>query len=305
MQLAKTQFVADLKEGNKVDSIFAVKSKSSLSPYKDGKIGLWFSVQLADKTGDIEARFWGKDKTKTQEVWKSIQIGYVVHIQGNVIRYNKALQISILATDEIKKTEEYSTDDLLPRSKKDTSEMLVELKTHLFEIKNPYISALISSFLEDEEFMRKFVRCPAAMTRHQSYLGGLLEHTLNLIHICKTVVKDHPELDEDLLLAGCFLHDIGKVREYEISTTIIMSEEGDLIGHISIGQQMVEEKISKIDGFPDDLRLKLIHIILSHHGKMEWGSPKEPQFPEAMAIHLTDQMDARVDYNIKMNKENI
>jgi 3'-5' exoribonuclease len=221
-----------------------------------------------------------------------------------VIKYKQSLQISI-SDESIGKTTQYSIEDLLARSKKDTAEMLDELKNHLTEIKNPYISALVDSFVDDEEFMERFSHCPAAISRHQNYLGGLLEHTLNLIHICKTLLKVHPELDKDLLIAGCFLHDIGKIREYEISTAITTSKEGQMIGHISIGQQMVEEKISKIAGFPEDLRLKLSHIILSHHGKMEWGSPKEPQFPEALAVHLADQMDAQLDYNIRLRENQI
>ncbi|CDI04941.1 3'-5' exoribonuclease YhaM family protein [Candidatus Nitrosotenuis uzonensis] len=298
-QIRKLQFVSDLKEGDNIDSIFAVRSKSPLFPYKNGKQGSWFSIQIADKTGKIEARFWGNESTKTQMIWNLIQNSDVIHVKGMVIRYNQALQISISGTDEIKNVEKYSVGDFLPRSKKDISEMLGELRSLLSEMKNPYIATLVDSFLNDSEFMEKFSRCPAAVSRHQNYLGGLLEHTLNLIHICKTIAKDRPELDKDLLLSGCFLHDIGKIREYEISSTITISEEGRLIGHISIGQHMVEEKISKIDGFPKDLKLKLIHIILSHHGKLEWGSPKEPQFSEALVIHLADQTDAKTDYIIK------
>jgi 3'-5' exoribonuclease len=293
----KLQFVSNIKEGEIVDSQFAVSEKSLPIPYRNGKDGMWFSVNLVDNTGMIQTRYWGKDNTETKQIWESVQKGDVIQVKGKVIHYNNSLQISV--SEPFTKVENYSIDDFLPKSKQNSHEMLSELKNLLSEINNPYISGLVNKFLDDSEFMEKFTICPAAIKGHQNYLGGLLEHTLNLIRTIPIIVQNHPKLNKDLLLAGCFLHDIGKVKEYEVAITPFQSDEGRLIGHISLGQQMVEEKIGQIPNFPQDLRCKIIHVVLSHHGKMEWGSPKEPQFPEALAVHLIDHIDAQIDYSLK------
>jgi 3'-5' exoribonuclease len=149
----------------------------------------------------------------------------------------------------------------------------------------------------------EFKKAPAAMHRHQNYVGGLLEHTLNVVKICQRIHEIHPHLDYSLLLTGAILHDIGKIKEMKMSTSIDISEEGMLLGHITIGVEMLTEKIKKLERFPMQIKLKLTHMVLSHHGRLEYGSPKTPQFPEAHAVYFADEIDAKVDYLLRLKEE--
>ena len=174
--------------------------------------------------------------------------------------------------------------------------MVSELKDIISKIENVDIKQLLESVFNNETFMEKYSKSPAASSNHHSFGGGLIEHVLSMIKISMKVVEMHPELDKDLLIAGCVFHDIGKVNELKASVSIEYTTEGNLLGHISIGQKMVNDWIDKLESFPDILKQKIIHMILSHHGEKKWGSPIEPLFPEATALHYIDNLDSSIQH---------
>lgn len=287
-----------------IEDVFAVKFKKPPLAYRTGKEGLWFSFQAADRTGEMTARFWGRDERETNAVYSSFGKGDVVIVKGAVKEFNGTLQISVEPESggSVKKASTYETGDFVPSSERSIEEMVLELRQIASRVNDAHIRALMDEFLKDDAFMERFSRAPAAMHRHQNYIGGLIEHVLNMMKICSRLAEVHPSLDRDLLLAGCFFHDIGKVKEFEVTTSIDVSTEGMLVGHINIGQNMVLERIARIGGFPEVLKLKIIHMILSHQGKLEYGSPKVPQFPEAIAIYYADECDAKLDYAIRLKR---
>ena len=305
------QFISDIaSDGKKVEGLFALKFKKPPVDYKNNKQGKWFEMRLADKTGEITAKYWGNDEQKTVEIYDSFSRGCVVALSGTVQEYPKGsnnFSISVdsaLDTLRVCDSSEYDISDFVATTPKDVDSMLVEVQSILESVKNKDLSRLVKSFVLDKTFMELFSKTPAAMEYHQNYVGGLLEHTLNVMKIADNVCGLYPELDRDLVVCGAFLHDIGKMSELELSGTLIgVSHEGMLIGHTVIGHDMVAKKISGIDDFPVTLKLKLLHIVLSHHGKKEYGAPKVPQLPEAVVVHYADDCDTKVDIFVKLKRE--
>jgi len=301
--MTKTQFIKDLKNGDTVDSVFAVKYKKPPKPYTSG---LCFEFRVSDKTGEMTAKYWGdRNEAGIKEVYERFQTGDVVYITGRVGEFRDKLEMALSTTSTVRRCAptEYSIEDFVAKTDKDVESMMGELTSIINSVKNPHLSALLNSFFQDANFIEKFKGCPGSMHRHQNYIGGLLEHTLNVVKLCNATYAVHPSLDRDLLLTGAILHDIGKIREYAVATSIDISEEGMLIGHLVIGEQMVLDRIAKLENFPEVLRMKMAHIILSHHGLNEYGSPKIPQFPEALAIYYADECDAKVDFALRLKKE--
>jgi len=299
----KKQFIDELEEGDTVNSMFAVKFKKPPRKYKSrSKGGEWFEVRLTDKTGEITAKYWGDDEIYTNKMYRSFDKGDVIYLKGRVVTYREGMEIS-MDRDGLRKClpEEYDTADFVDVCSKDINEMMSQLKEVVESTEEPY-RTLLNAFFGDREFAERFMRAPAAMHRHHSYIGGLLEHTLNVVKICQRVHEIHPEMDYSLMVTGAILHDIGKIREFDVGVSIEMSEEGMLLGHIVIGAQMLLERIASMEDFPERIKLKLVHIVLSHHGKNEYGSPKIPQFPEAHAVYFADDMDAKVDYTINLKE---
>ena len=304
----KTKFISELNSNQTVNEIFVVSKKNNPTQYRN-KEGMWFSLVLSDKSGTITAKYWGKDESKTKLIFDSFSEGDIVQVIGNLSQYNNQWEISVDPTnsDEIKKIEPENVDfsDFMKKTKKNIDEMILNLREIVSKINNVYVKTLLELFVNDEEFMKKkYAIAPAGKTWHHDFIGGLLEHVASLIEISKTVHKSHPELDFDLLVAGCILHDIGKVEEYKIGLTIEITDYGRLFGHISIGCLMVAEKISTISNFPEDLRQKILHIILSHHRQLEHGSPVLPMFPEAVAFSMIDDTDAKTQHAIQMIEKN-
>lgn len=299
----KTQFVSDLGEGDQVNSTFAVKFTKPPREYKDaGKDGAWFELRLSDKTGEITAKYWGDDAGYTRRLFRSVEKGDVVFIRGRVVTYRQKREITV-EKGGIRTCQagEYDPTDFVEVGEHDTKELMAELMAIVDSVEPPY-RAVLDAFFQDSSFVEAFKTAPAAMHRHQSYIGGLLVHTLHVAKICQRLHELFPSLDYDLLMAGAVLHDVGKVREFAVETSIDISEEGMLLGHIPIGAQMVKDRLGRLE-MPERAAMKLLHIILSHHGRKEYGSPKEPQFPEAYAVYHADEMDATVDY-ARMIKEN-
>jgi 3'-5' exoribonuclease len=308
----KKQFVSSLSQnGEIVNDKFAVKYKKPPTEYKGAeKKGKWFELRLSDGTGEITAKYWGRESHETGSLYESIGKGDVVQVRGTVQEYpagSKKFSISIDASKgELRKCkkDEYALEDFVAKTDKDVDKMLGEMRSMLSAVKNTHLAKLVNSFLSDRDFMESFAKAPAAMEYHQNYVGGLLEHTLNAMKMALSFCDIHPELDRDLVIAGTFLHDIGKMEEFDVTGGVIdVSEEGMMIGHITIGYEMVAKKIDSIPGFPKELALKMLHIILSHHGVPEHGSVKKPQLPEAVAVHHADHADAEIDIYLRLRRE--
>ncbi len=304
----KTQYIKDLQEGQPIDDYFAVSSKTAPRKYNN-KDGMWFSFDISDKTGSIPVKFWGRSNEETvKELFSSFKINDVVSIKGGNLTldsYSKKLTIHLNEDScEIKKEENFDYAEFVISTTKNIPEMISKFKEEIESITNENIKQLLKSIFDDDDFMKKYSESPAAKGHHHNYVGGLLEHVLSMISMSKTIAKQYePDLNLDLMIAGCMLHDVGKVFEYETKTVIDYTVTGSLLGHIPIGTKMVEDKIDKLENFPLDLKNKILHLILSHHGSQEAGSPVIPHFPEAVALHKIDDCDAQTKYAIQVKKQ--
>ena len=279
-------WITDIKEHSKVEGDYLVQGKT-LAHTRQGNP--YLTVTLADRTGTLEARLW----ERVEELAAQFREGDIVTIAGQATTYRGQIQIQI---HELKKSTSSPDPTIFQEAThKDISEMFSELKDLAHRIKDPDLRALIDSFLLDHEFISQFKKAPAAKTFHHSYLGGLLEHTVSVCQMAVMISEHYPELDADLLLSGAILHDIGKIDELTFELTIEYSDRGRLLGHIVLGILMVEEKLKAIKDFPPELALRLRHLILSHHGEFDFGSPKRPKFLEAFALHLIDDLDAKMN----------
>ena len=279
-------WIKDIKENAKIEGNYLVKSKS-IGQTRQGKPFL--TITLGDKTGTIEAKVWDR----VEEISAQFKEGTIVTIAGQANTYRNQIQIQI---HELKQDKSPVDPAIFQESSpKDIPHMLSDLKTLANQIQNRHLKTLIDSFMADHHFVTQFKKAPAAKHFHHGYLGGLLEHTLSVSQMAVRVSEHYPELDCDLLLSGAILHDIGKIEELTVEPTIEYSNKGRLLGHIVLGVMMVEEKLKTLKDFPPELALRLNHLILSHHGEFDFGSPKRPKFLEAFALHLIDDMDAKIN----------
>ncbi len=285
----KKQFVRDLRPGKRVLGFFLVRHKQ-LEPFRDRTRGEFLTLVLADRTGEILARVW----EEAPALAETFERGQVVKVQGEVEEYLGRWQV-IIEKLRPARPNEYDLADMLPTTERNVDEMIAALKATVEEIEEPHLKAVATHFFGDEDFVARFSRAPAARRIHHAYLGGLLEHTFEVVTLCGHLLKLYPQIHRDLLLTGALVHDVGKVAEFEYATDIDYSDEGRLVGHIVMSYQMVSEAIAAIPGFPPDLALRLRHMILSHHGRYEWGSPRRPQTLEAVVLHYVENLDAQVN----------
>ena len=298
----KVQTITGLKKDQIVNDFFFVKFKKPVEKYKNG---YKFELKIGDSSGEMMMKYWGEDNEQNvKKVYDSIKQDDVIFINGKVNEWNERLEIALNKDNTIKvcSPEQYNLSDFIKTSEKNIEEMFKELLQIVGSVKDPHLKKILDYFFSDKEFAEKFKQCPAAMYNHHGWIGGLLEHVLNIIHICEHITKIHPTLNRDLLVTGALLHDIGKIEEFSMSTHIRVTNKGILIGHLTIGAQMLSKAFDKID-IPEDYKLKVMHMVLSHHGKMEYGSPKIPAFPEALALYYADEFDARIHMMI-VAKEN-
>ena len=288
----KKQFLEQFKtKGEEVNDLFAVKTKGSVKPYK---FGFMFTLVVSDKTDEMALSYFGGDKKdEVESLHRTFEVQDVIHVKGKTDDFTGPITIAVNTDGEIKKVDEFDISDFVPKTKKDISTMINELKDVISKIQDNDIKRLLDTIFT-KEFMEKYSLAAAAKTIHHSFAGGLLEHVLSMVKISLRMVELYPELNKDLLIAGCILHDIGKVNEIKVKTAIDYTTEGHLVGHISMGQKMVNDVIEKLDNFPDILKHKIIHLILSHHGEKKLGSPVEPLLPEAHALHHIDMLDSQV-----------
>jgi 3'-5' exoribonuclease len=283
----KSHFITDLADGQLVASLFLVREKEVRTSQRTGTS--WLHLELADRTGTIPAKMW----ENYASLAATFECDDVVQIRGRVKLYNGRKE---LALEQIVPALErdYDLGDFLPHTKYDVEKLYGELRQAIGGMKNPWLKQLLTNVVDDPEIAPKLKRAPAAMTMHHAYLGGLLEHVVSLIGLAVDVSAHYSQLDADLLLAGVVLHDIGKLDELRYTRAIDYSTEGRLLGHITIGVALVREKRRAIPGFPEPLGLLLEHLILSHHGSYEFGSPTLPQIPEALVLHFIDDLDSKM-----------
>lgn len=282
------RYIEGFKDGDRISDVYLCKSKMTALT-KSGKE--YENVMLADKTGTVDAKIW--DLT-SGGIGDFDALDYVA-VTGQVTTFNGSLQFKI---DRIRRADEseYVIADYVPCSRYDTEEMFSELMSYVRSIKNVHIAALLKSFfVDDEDFIKKFKFSAAGKSVHHAFAGGLLEHSLSVTRMCSKMAENYDYLNRDLLVACAMLHDAGKVRELSEFPKNDYTDEGNFLGHIVIGYDMVNQKISKIDGFPSMLASQIGHCILSHHRELEYGSPKKPALAEALALALADDMDAKLE----------
>lgn len=286
------QFIAEFQAGQRVeDEVFLIRSKD-LRTTNQG--GLYIHAVLVDRTGQLVARAW----QATEEMFRDLPEGGFARLKGRTENYKGNLQFII---DAIRAAEPGSFDvvDFLPATKNDIEKMWARFVEVLRGVKHPDLRAIIDEFLSDRELMERFRRAPAALNLHHAYIGGLLEHTLALLELALVVIPRYPKLSLDLVLTGLFLHDIGKSAELTYESNIAYTDGGQLIGHITQAVLWIERKTEAAGRrrgkpIPDQILWLLEHIVLSHHGKYEFGSPKLPAVPEAVAVHYLDNLDAKI-----------
>ncbi len=280
-------FIRDLTPNQTVSTTFLVKSKELRSKKTGGQFAL---ITMADKTGDIVGQWWDN----FEESIDTFDRDDIVFVRGLVNVYRNHLQISI---HRMRTCLEHEIDPAhyFPTTKYDVEQMFFELLEIIREFKNPYLKQLLESILADETTARKFKKAPAAKTMHHPYLGGLLEHTLSLVKLCRKVGEHYDGIDIDLLQTGAVLHDFGKVDELCYERGFGYTNDGQMIGHLVMETVMVSDHIKLVPGFPEDLRRHLLHLLLAHHGKLEFGSPKLPSTPEALMLAYLDDLDSKIE----------
>jgi 3'-5' exoribonuclease len=282
----KTLYAADIRDNQLVDGFFLVASKHH-GVAKNG--GSYLTLKLLDRSGEIEARVW----ERAEDLGRGFDKNDFVRVRGQAALYQGRMQIrvqDVVRVDESK----VAREDFLPKSAADPAAMLGELQAILRGIKNPHLLALAEACFADDDLMHLLKHAPGAKTIHHPYLSGLLEHTLSLLKLILKVVENYRGIDVDLLLIGGFLHDIGKVYEFSFDRAIDYTDEGQLLGHLIMEVQLVDKKIEAIPDFPAELAMLVKHMLVSHHGAYEFGSPKLPQTLEAVILHSLDDLDGKI-----------
>ena len=282
------KFIGELHEGEKISGIYLCKHKQG-AVTKNGKP--YENVILQDKTGTIDGKIWEPNSLGIDEF---DTLDYI-DVVGDVTSFQGSLQVSIKRARKAREGE-YEPGNYLPVSGKNIETMYQELMGIIAQVKNPYLHRLLLSFFqEDEGFIKAFQENSAAKTVHHGFIGGLLEHTLSVVKLCQYYCRSYPILNQDLLITTAILHDIGKTEELSAFPKNDYTDDGQLLGHIMIGAEMIHDKIREIPGFPEKLESEVKHCILAHHGELEYGSPKKPALAEAVALNLADNTDAKLE----------
>jgi 3'-5' exoribonuclease len=286
----KDIYVSDLMgfdEGRLFDGFFLVLAKQQRTT-KQNKA--YLNLTLGDKTGPIEARVW---ELVDPRIAKDFDRGDMVKVRGSISRYEDRAQMKV---DQLRKAQAGEADklDMLPATSQDVGALWRQLEAGVESLANADLKRLLNVLLADTELAQAYREAPAARQLHHAWLGGLLEHVVSLLGLADRVAAHYPLLDRDLLVTGVILHDIGKIRELEWETGFDYTVEGVLLGHIQMGVDLVEKTIVALPDFPDRLRTLVLHMILSHHGKLEFGSPKLPMIPEALVLNFLDDLDAKM-----------
>jgi 3'-5' exoribonuclease len=283
----KKTFIADIAAGDHIDDLFVLADKT-LSHKRDGNA--YLTVTLADKSGRIKGMVWDN----VDAISGAANAGDYVIVSGSVSEYRGKLQM-VVKSMSAQPPDTVTAADFLPATNRDVDQMFAKLQSLCATMENPSLKTLLEAFWTDQEFVRRFKQAPAAKKMHHAYLGGLLQHTLSMALLADKISVHYSGLNRDLLLAGAVLHDIGKVRELTYDQHIDYTDEGRLLSHIIIGLEMVDEKIRTIPGFPQTDAALVKHLIVSHHGAREFGSPEPPKTIEAVLLNYIDEIDSRVN----------
>jgi len=273
------------KAGERVERVMVVARKD----WRDSVNGRFLLFQFTDKDGPLKGVLW----QPTEEIDRDIVVNDVVRIKGELRQYQGAYELHVASMVKLGE-KEYDAAQFLPSASGRTEDVYEDIIAVVSSIGNEHLRALLERIFMDETFKERFMRSPAARVWHHSYLGGLAQHVRDMARLAERVAEVYPEIDRDLLVGGVLVHDLGKVEELQVTNRIDYSDSGRLLGHIMLGTELVEREIGAIEGFPVDLRLRLKHMILSHHGTLEHGSPIVPMTPEAILLHYIDNLDAQV-----------
>jgi 3'-5' exoribonuclease len=282
----KVAYVSDLTPDTVITSFFLVCEKE-LRSTREGKPFL--RLELSDRSGTIEARLWDN----VEDFAVLFDRDDIIKVQARVENYKNRLQ---LAVERLRRAEpgEVDLSDFFPHTAEDIEQLYARLREHVAAIKNPYLGRLVSGVVEDPAISPRLKRAPAAKIMHHAFLGGLLEHIVSLCDLCRLAAQHYGDLDLDLLLTGAILHDIGKLDELCYERAIHYTNDGQLLGHIILGLEQVTERMKGIEGFPHDYKTLVKHLLISHHGQYEFGSPKLPLFREALVLHYLDDLDSKM-----------
>ncbi|MFH1010375.1 MAG: HD domain-containing protein [bacterium] len=278
----------NLPAGDKIVTGFYLLSRLEVRTKKDG--APFLVLELQDATGRIEAQYWDNFR----EFRESAQIGQVVKVQGTIGHWQGVARFQVQKARVVTPEDEAPEPRaFLPHSERSSEEMRSDLREMIASLSEGPLQELLRTIFDDEEIWKAFAEAPGGKLWHHAYVGGLAEHTLSLAHLCDLLAQYYKRLNRDLLLAGALLHDVGKIAELEIEAGIDYSIEGRLLGHITLGALLVEERIKQIEGFPEETRRQLLHLILSHQGEGAMGSPVKPMMLEALALHYADDLDSK------------
>lgn len=287
MTIEKTKFVADIVAGDQVQDVFVLAEKNT-AVKRDGKPFL--TIALEDKTGQIRGVVWDN----VEQASAAAGAGDFVQVNGSAGEYRGALQLVVKSMVAVP-LENLSPADFLPTTSRNIDQMFGRLRSLTDAITTEHLKALMNVFWADADFTRRFIHAPAAKSMHHAYIGGLLEHTLSMALLADRIVGHYSGVNRDLLLVGVILHDVGKVRELDYAHRIDYTDEGRFLSHIVIGIEMVEAKIRTIENFPSKTAMLIKHMIVSHHGVREYGSPEPPKTVEAVLLNYIDEIDSRVN----------
>jgi 3'-5' exoribonuclease len=275
------------QENKIITSSFVVASKQ-VKAKKNGEP--YLALVLADRTGQIEAKMWDN----VDEFIAIFDQDDFLKVKGLINKYKNRFQLTI---HKLRRMEEVDIDftDYLPKTTKDIGELWRTLTEFVATFQNPHLKALVESFMTDPEIAERYRNAPAAKTLHHAYIGGLLDHVVSLFRSCDLMSRNYPQVNRDLLLTGAFLHDVGKIQELSYNRAFSYTTRGQLLGHMIIELEMLQAKLANLPGFPAELKTLLEHLIISHHGQYDFGSPKLPMFPEALMLHYLDDLDSKME----------
>jgi len=275
------------QENKVITSSFVVVSKQ-IKPKKTGDP--YLALTLADRSGQIEAKMWDN----VEDVLDAFEPDDFLKIKGLINKYKQRFQLTIHKLRKLGESEiEFA--DYLPKTTKDIDELWRTLEGFVATFRNPHLRSLVQAFMADPEIAAAYRNAPAAKTLHHAYIGGLLDHVVSLFRSCDLACTNYPQINRDLLLTGAFFHDIGKIHELTYNRSFSYSSKGQLLGHMIIELEMLQSKLAFIPDFPDELKTLVEHLIISHHGEYEFGSPKLPMFPEALMLHYLDDLDSKME----------
>jgi len=276
------------QENKVIATSFLVTSKQ-VKPKKTGEP--YLDLLLADCSGNISAKMWDN----VSVAGETFDVNDVIRVRGVFNKYNHRWQFTIRSVEGKLREDQIDFSDYLPKTSKDVEQLWKTVGEFVASITDPHLRALLEAFMSDPKIAQAYKNAPAAKTLHHAFIGGLLDHVVSLFTTCDLVVRNYPLVNRDLVLTGAFLHDIGKIHELAYSRSFSYTTEGQLLGHMIIELEMLHEKIKLVPGFPDELKILVEHLIISHHGQYEFGSPKLPMFPEALMLHYLDDLDSKME----------